>query len=116
MALILAIGTLIILVGLTIDITVGHFQKNRKSEYRRRQWILDNKLQLQRMAYEGFGVCRKWEGRLSDIPTIARSCTHDKSETLIGSSSELYDAQERRERIKSPNKEEGHGGGMLQNR
>ncbi|KAH0556148.1 hypothetical protein GP486_005920 [Trichoglossum hirsutum] len=115
-ALTLAIGGVIMLIGSTIDVTIGHFQKNRKSEYRRQQWILEDRLQLQRMAYEGYGVGGKWEGRLSSIPTIVRSDKQQESETLIGSSSELYDVQETRESIIRPDLKKGHGGGMFQNR
>ncbi|OQU98126.1 hypothetical protein CLAIMM_03951 [Cladophialophora immunda] len=55
-SIIIGVGTLIIIIGLTIDTIVGWMQtKFKRGEYRLLSWELDDKLQLQRMAYEGAG-------------------------------------------------------------
>jgi hypothetical protein len=55
-AIILVLGTAIILLGVVIDKVVGFSQKRlKRGDYGRLAWALDEKLQLQRMAYEGAG-------------------------------------------------------------
>jgi hypothetical protein len=68
LALIIALGGVIIVLGMVTDTLVGWLQIGRKTEYRRRQWILEENLQLQRAAYEGIGV-GNWEKGLTVIPT-----------------------------------------------
>ena len=53
LALILALGGVLIVLGAVVDTIVGWLQTGRKAEYRHTQWILEEKLQLQRAAYEG---------------------------------------------------------------
>jgi len=55
-ALILIIGTTLVILGWTIDIVVGFFQRNLfRRNLARLSWVSDGYLQLQRMAYEGAG-------------------------------------------------------------
>jgi hypothetical protein len=54
--LILVVGTFIILTNFCLPFVVGFGQRHlRKGVRRRKQWILDDMLQLQRMAFEGSG-------------------------------------------------------------
>jgi hypothetical protein len=67
-AIIVIISFVIILVGLTVDSVVGWCQKRwKKNAYGRLAWTLDEKLQLQRMAYEGAGW-NFWKHRESTVP------------------------------------------------
>jgi hypothetical protein len=71
LTLVLILGGIIIILGMVTDTVVGWLQTLLGARYRRTQWILDEKLQLQRAAYEGFGVGGAWEGRMDGVPTTA---------------------------------------------
>ena len=67
-AIIVIVSFVLIFVGLTIDSVVGWCQKRwKKNAYGRLAWALDEKLQLQRMAYEGAGW-NFWKHRESAVP------------------------------------------------
>jgi UPF0716 family protein affecting phage T7 exclusion len=65
MAVILVVGGILILLGVFTDVIVCWLHIG--PEHRRAQWILEEKLQLHRAAYEGFGV-GTW-GRDLKFPT-----------------------------------------------
>lgn len=57
MALIIAIGGSIILIGLTIDTVVG-WTRSAESRYKSDQWEREDSLSLHKAAYLGFGLWR----------------------------------------------------------
>jgi hypothetical protein len=66
--LILVGGGLLIVLGLTIDVVVGAIQRRWFHDSPGwLGWVLDEKLQLQRMAYEGAGW-GVWQGQTNAIP------------------------------------------------
>ena len=70
--IILIVSSVLIVTSLMISIVVGSIrQKLYRKEYKSLQWILDDKLQLQRMAYEeaGQGV---WSGGTDAVPVTLR--------------------------------------------
>lgn len=93
-ALILVIGGFLILLGMLVDTVAGWLPVNHKTEHRRRQWILEEKLQLQRAAYEGFNF-GTWKDKLEVVPT-----TTDFDST-IPPSSDVFLAGTRRDEDKS---------------
>ena len=67
-AIILVVGSLIIFTNLILDMLVGFIRrKTGWNDYKRLQWILDEKLQLQRLAYEGANQ-GEWSGGLDAVP------------------------------------------------
>lgn len=68
--IILVLGGAIIVTNLVLDVVVGFIQHRvlHRGEYRRLQWILDDTLQLQRLAYEEAGM-GTWSGTTSAVPT-----------------------------------------------
>lgn len=71
-ALIIALGGLTILTNMILEPIVGWFQRRHKTnDHRRLQWILDEKLQLQRVAYEEAGI-GQWQGLMDSVPVTAR--------------------------------------------
>jgi hypothetical protein len=69
---ILVMGSVIIVTNICLPFVVGFIQKHlRKGTYRRSVWILDEYLQLQRMAYEGAGL-GSWRRRESLVPLTPR--------------------------------------------
>ncbi|KAL9114976.1 MAG: hypothetical protein Q9227_001219 [Pyrenula ochraceoflavens] len=82
-AIILAVGGGIILISLILEPIVGFIQMRRnhgglggggfgsgvmgKGMYKRLNWILDDKFQLQRMVFEEAGM-GEWDGALSSVP------------------------------------------------
>ncbi|RDW58675.1 hypothetical protein BP6252_13151 [Coleophoma cylindrospora] len=73
--IIATVGTVIIVLGLTIDLGVGELKRYlKKGTYSRISWALDEKLQLQRMAYEGSGW-RSWTGGTDVVPVMTTA--HD---------------------------------------
>jgi len=67
-SLIIALGAVIIITGFVIDKVVGWFQiRIKKGGYGRLSWQLDDKLQLQRMAYEGAGW-GQWRNCNKSVP------------------------------------------------
>lgn len=68
--IILVVGTGAIVMNLFLDIIVGFFQRKFGAlggDYKRLSWVVDDKLQMQRMAYEeaGMGV---WKGGADAVP------------------------------------------------
>lgn len=68
--IILVVGTGAIVMNLFLDIIVGFFQRKfgvLGGDYKRLSWVVDDKLQMQRMAYEevGMGV---WKGGADAVP------------------------------------------------
>ena len=88
-ALILAIGGVLIVLGMLADTVIGWLQVGHKAEYRRTQWILEGKLQLQRAAYEGFGF-GTWNERLEVVPTTT------DADVMIPPSSDVFLGDPRR--------------------
>lgn len=67
--LILTFGFVLIITNTCADTIVSHLQKKKDPDHHKRlQWIMDDKFQLQRLAYEeaGLGV---WNGCCSAVPT-----------------------------------------------
>ena len=62
--IVLGLGSLIILANQVLPSSVGFFQTGT---YRRKQWIFDETLQLQRMAFEGAGQ-GSWREKESSVP------------------------------------------------
>lgn len=67
-AVVLIIGALLIITNLFLDVLVGLYQRKKNvGNARRLQWILDEKLQLQRLAYEEADM-GEWSGGTSVVP------------------------------------------------
>ncbi|KAI9845904.1 MAG: hypothetical protein M1837_004440 [Sclerophora amabilis] len=69
LALVLIIGALLLFMNLILDSVVGFIQRRcHVAHHRRLEWTLDEKLQLQRLAYDeaGLGI---WSGVTSVVPT-----------------------------------------------
>ncbi|KAI4276395.1 MAG: hypothetical protein L6R38_005678 [Xanthoria sp. 2 TBL-2021] len=67
-AIILIIGTILIITSWTLDTCVRSIRGKKKSnQYKSLQWIVDEKLQLQRLAYEEAGQGR-WREGASTVP------------------------------------------------
>jgi hypothetical protein len=66
---IIGLGGVVILLNLSMDLIAGWMGPRwfPASEYRRLNWVLDDKLQLQRMAFEGL-VWGHWRGRTDVVP------------------------------------------------
>lgn len=65
----LALGSLIIVLNLSLGVLVGWMQQRRGNiNQKRLEWICDEELQLQRVAYERSGM-GTWEGISKFIPT-----------------------------------------------
>lgn len=68
LALVLVIGSILILTYLILDTVVGYFQKKKHiGRHRRLKWILDENLQLQRLAYEAAEM-GNWSGGTAAVP------------------------------------------------
>ena len=67
-AIILIFGALLIFTNLVLETVVGFIQRKMNTgNYKRLQWTLDEKMQMQRLAYEGAGQGR-WRGGASTVP------------------------------------------------
>ncbi|KAL8850033.1 MAG: hypothetical protein Q9198_011121 [Flavoplaca austrocitrina] len=67
-AVILIIGTILIITSWTLDTCVRSIRGKKKSnQYKSLQWIVDEKLQLQRLAYEEAGQGH-WREGASTVP------------------------------------------------
>ena len=68
-SIILVFGTAIILTSLCVDSVVGWIQHRvlHRGVHRRLQWILDETLQLQRLAFEEVGM-GTWSGTTASVP------------------------------------------------
>ena len=68
LALVVIICSILILTNLVLETIVGFIQRRYKTgSYRRLQWIVDGKLQLQRMAFEAAGM-GTWSGGATPVP------------------------------------------------
>lgn len=71
-AIILIVGAILIFLGLVLDIVVGWTRERlRRGMYKAVQWGVDEKLQLQRMAFEEAGM-GTWRGGDSAVPVAGR--------------------------------------------
>ena len=78
-AIILILGGLFIFISLILDPVIGFLrQRFNWHDHKRLQWAVDEKLQLQRLAFEGAGQGR-WKGGVESIPTTLSS-----REELVG--------------------------------
>ena len=74
-AVILIVGTLLIVTHLVLDLVMQFFRQTFGwKEYKSLQWTLDGKFQMQRLAYEEAGQGR-WTGGASAVPVTIE---HDK--------------------------------------
>jgi hypothetical protein len=71
--IILAIGGLIIVIGLSIDSIVG-LVRSRKGKYKKEQWEVEETLELHRAAYAGMGF-ETGEGELPPSTIFSRGTT-----------------------------------------
>ncbi|KAF9889840.1 hypothetical protein FE257_006930 [Aspergillus nanangensis] len=73
MAGIVAVGGVVIMANLVVDMVIGWVSRRwfPGNLYRRLNWALDEKLQLQRMAFEGVGAGH-WDGRTAAVPVTDR--------------------------------------------
>lgn len=71
-SIIFVLGGLIILTSLLLEIVVGFVRRVRRwNDHKRLQWAVDEKLQLQRLAFEGAGQGR-WTGGTDAVPTTSK--------------------------------------------
>ena len=69
-AVIVILGTVLILLNQVLDIIVGFIQRKLDwGDHKRLQWVVDEKLQLQRLAYEEAGQ-GTWSGGASAVPVM----------------------------------------------
>ncbi len=68
-AIILILGAVIIITHLTLEPTVDWFQRRMKyGEYKRVRWVMDDKMQIQRMAFEEAGMGGTWINLNGSVP------------------------------------------------
>ena len=68
MSIILAVGTFLIILNLVIETIVSRVQKKKQwGDYRRVRWVMDDKMQLQRMAFEEAGM-GQWTKLTESVP------------------------------------------------
>ncbi|KAK3112877.1 hypothetical protein LTR53_010377 [Teratosphaeriaceae sp. CCFEE 6253] len=81
--IILVIGSILVLTGLTIDTVGGYLQRRTtKHSFAPIAWELDNKLQLQRMAYEGAGWgTGQWADTKKAVPVFHENLVLGRYET-----------------------------------
>jgi hypothetical protein len=97
-AIILILGSFLVVLGWIIDIVVSWIQKLLfKRNFARLSWISDGYLQLQRLAYEGAGYDR-WENCSGDIPVAGNG----RGELKQLGGLDIWDA-EHPQLLKSPN-------------
>jgi hypothetical protein len=69
LSIILAVGGMIVLVYLLLEPVVGWLQRRYGwGEYRRVRWIMDDKFQVQRMAFEESGMGGQWMNLDEGVP------------------------------------------------
>lgn len=72
LSIVLIVSALFILANLGLDTTVGFIQRKMNPRSPRRlQWILDDKFQLQRLAFEEAGM-GEWSGGADALPVTMR--------------------------------------------
>lgn len=92
-ALIVVFSAVIIWVSSVIDKATGWVQRLfRKGEDRRMQWLLEDKLQLQRMAYVGANQGH-WEGHAESVPITTEPVLVDMSLYLPANEQALAEAK-----------------------
>jgi hypothetical protein len=73
MSIILGVGGLIILIWLVCETVIGFVQKKMHwGDYRRVRWVMDDKLQVQRMAFEGHGM-GEWTNLSGMVPVTKQN-------------------------------------------
>ncbi|ETN39471.1 uncharacterized protein HMPREF1541_05695 [Cyphellophora europaea CBS 101466] len=73
-SIIFAVGTLIILTYLVLETLVSSVQRKfHWGDYRRVRWGMDDKLQVQRMAFEGAGMGGEWKNLSGMVPVTAKA-------------------------------------------
>ena len=83
-SIILIVGSLLISMSLVLSTVVGFIrQKRHWKAYKSLQWTLDNKLQLQRLAYEEAGQGH-WSGGTDLVPVTRRGDQLGVPETVDG--------------------------------
>ncbi|KAF2870603.1 hypothetical protein BDV95DRAFT_495673 [Massariosphaeria phaeospora] len=70
LVLVFTLGVLIMVASLVLPAIVAHIQR-RRNPYRRLEWIVNDTLQLQRLAHEAVGA-GTWTGACDDYPTTVR--------------------------------------------
>ncbi|KAI0390399.1 hypothetical protein F5Y17DRAFT_65954 [Xylariaceae sp. FL0594] len=69
LALVLALGGLIILAEFTLEPSIRWFQRHStRVNYRRLEWVINDTLQLQRVAHEELGLGGPWMGTTDSVP------------------------------------------------
>jgi hypothetical protein len=92
-ALIVSLCTFIIWLSFVIDTATGWVQRwLHRGEDRRLQWLLEDKLQLQRMAYVGANQ-GKWEGHAESVPVTTDAVLVDMSLYLPANEKALAEAK-----------------------
>lgn len=92
-SLIVAFCTFFIWLSFVIDTATGWVQRwLKKGEDRRLQWLLEDKLQLQRMAYVGANQ-GKWVGHAESVPVMTEAELVDMSLYLPANERALAEAQ-----------------------
>ena len=71
----LVVGGLILFVSLFVDAFIGFMQRRINREYKVQQWTLDEKLQLQRMAYEKAKI-GDWRNCNGKVPVTTTKMQH----------------------------------------
>lgn len=106
-SIILVLGTFLVVLNLILDTVVGLIQRKLDwGDHKRLQWVIDEKLQLQRLAYEAAGQ-GTWTGGANTVPVMTREdrigiprnadkthpklhvSGHGRPESLISSPSQL---------------------------
>lgn len=71
-SLMFGIGAVIMFIWLVLEAIVSFFQKKMNwGDYRRIRWVMDDKLQVQRMAFEGAGMGGEWQNLSGTVPYTA---------------------------------------------
>jgi hypothetical protein len=85
LSLIIALGGVIILVGIFVDMIGGWVERLLRRGWRDVQWRLEETLQLQRGAYGAAGMKGIWEESLDAVPrTVQRNVQMPASSELWG--------------------------------
>lgn len=83
-SIILVVGSLLISISLVLSTVTGFIRQKRNwKTYKSLQWTLDNKLQLQRLAYEEAGQ-GQWSGGTDSVPVTRRGDKLGIPETVDG--------------------------------
>ena len=83
-SIILIVGSVLIFTSLVLSNVMGFIRRKRHwKEYKTLQWTLDDKLQLQRLAYEEAGQ-GQWRGGTDSVPVTRRGDKFGVPETVDG--------------------------------